>query len=62
MDYCESLHVFPHRGRRRDDLKPGLRVTNHNRRVSIVFEVDSCNREVLIYRVHYGGQDYEADW
>jgi len=28
--------------------------------VSILFEVDACNREVSISSIHYGGQDYEA--
>jgi len=56
------LTLFPQRGRLRDDLKPGLRVTNHKGRVSIVFEVDDSNREVAIYSVHDGGQDYEAAW
>lgn len=60
MDYCESLTLFPQRGRLRDDLKPGLRVTNHKGRVSIAFEVDDGNREVAIYSVHYGGQNHEA--
>lgn len=27
--YCESLQDFPHRGTRRDDVRPGLRVTNY---------------------------------
>ena len=26
--YCESLHDFPQRGTRRDDVRPGLRITN----------------------------------
>ena len=27
--YCEDLQTFPHRGTRRDDIRPGLRITNH---------------------------------
>lgn len=29
VDYCESMKNFPHRGLRRDDIRPGLRVTNY---------------------------------
>jgi len=60
MDYCDSLALFPDRGRRREDLAPGLRVTNHRSRISILFDVDASKREVAIYSVHYGGQNYEA--
>jgi toxin ParE1/3/4 len=28
VSYCESLRSFPNRGTRRDDIRPGLRVTN----------------------------------
>ena len=56
--YCESLTTIPLRGIRRDDIRPGLRVTNYRKRVTIAFEVDdNC---VNILGVFYGGQDYEA--
>lgn len=29
VTYCEGLHVFPLRGNRRDDIRPGLRITNY---------------------------------
>lgn len=29
VTYCESLHTFPLRGMRRDDIRPGLRITNY---------------------------------
>lgn len=34
VTYCESLTMFPQRGTQRDDLLPGLRITNyrHNSR------------------------------
>ena len=28
VSYCESLRRFPHRGTTRDDVRPGLRITN----------------------------------
>lgn len=55
---CESLSTFPHRGVQRDDVRPGLRITNHRKRVVIAFDVAAD--VVSIIGVFYGGQDYEA--
>ena len=59
VTYCEGFETFPERGICRDDLRPGLRVTGYQRRVTIVFTVTL--EEVVILGVYYGGQDYEAD-
>lgn len=59
VDYCENLQTFPHRGTRRDDLRPGLRTLGYRRRVTILFEV--TDDAVNILGVYYGGQDYETD-
>ena len=56
--YCESLCAFPHRGTRRDDVRPGLRITNYKERAVIAFDVDA--EQVSIIGVFYGGQDYET--
>jgi plasmid stabilization system protein ParE len=56
--YCESLSTFPNRGNRREDIRPGLRVTSYRRRVAIAFYVDGDR--VNIIGVFYGGQDYES--
>lgn len=58
VDYCGNLWTFPHRGTRRDDLRPGLRTLGYRRRVTILFEVSDDT--VNIIGVFYGGQDYEA--
>lgn len=58
VDYCENLQTSPHRGTRRDDLRPGLRTLGFRRRVTILFEVAADT--VNIIGVYYGGQDYEA--
>lgn len=57
MSYCESLGTFPHRGTMRDDVRPGLRITNYKKRAVIAFDVDA--EQVSIIGVFYGGQDYE---
>ncbi|HUW99174.1 MAG TPA: hypothetical protein VMV40_10135 [Acidiferrobacter sp.] len=56
--YCEGSHTFPRRCARRDDIRPGLRVTNYKKRAVIAFDVDA--ERVSIIGVFYGGQDYET--
>lgn len=58
-DYCYSLAVFPHRGTKRDDLHPGLRITHYKSKTIIAFFVDDIKRTVLIADILHGGQDYE---
>ena len=58
VSYCESLCTFPHRGTRRDDVRPGLRITHYRKRAVIAFDVTADL--VSIIGVFYGGQDYEA--
>lgn len=53
---CEELRTFPHRGTSRDDIRPGLRVTNH--RGSAVIAFDVSDELISIIGVYYGGQDY----
>ena len=54
---CMALEIFPNRGTRRDDIRPGLRTISFERRATIVYHVS--NRQVVIVRVFYGGQNYE---
>lgn len=54
---CRALEVFPERGTRRDDIRPGIRTMGFERRATIVFQVKRM--EVTIVRIFYGGQDYE---
>jgi toxin ParE1/3/4 len=58
VSYCESLCTFPHRGTMRDDVRPGLRITNYKKRAVIAFDVDA--EQVSIIGVFYGGQDCET--
>jgi len=58
VSYCESLRTFPHRGNVRDDVRPGLRITNYKKRAVIAFDVDA--EQVSIIGVFYGGQNYET--
>jgi toxin ParE1/3/4 len=56
--FCEDLRNFPRRGRRRDDLLPGLRTIGFEHRATIAFVVTAD--AVLIEGIFYGGQDFEA--
>ncbi len=54
-DCCRNLSVFPDRGTRRDDLRPGLRIVGLERRAVIAFQVSAGT--ITILRVLYGGRD-----
>ena len=60
ITYCESMSSLPHRGTRRDDVRPGLRITNYRHRTVIAFEVDDPAGIVTVLGVYYGGRDYES--
>ena len=52
---CLSLDLFPHRGRPRDDLLPGLRVIAHRGWASIAFTIEDS--AVTIEGVLWRGRD-----
>ena len=58
VEFCEGLTHFPHRSVRRDDIRPGLFVTQFRSRVVIAYFVD--NKEVAVIGVFYGGRDFES--
>jgi toxin ParE1/3/4 len=53
---CEGLRQFPLRGARRDDIRPGLRLTHYRGRTAILFRVGSD--DIAIIGVFHGGQNY----
>lgn len=57
--FCRSLDAFPHRGTRRDDILPGLRIIPFRRRITLAITADETT--VVVGGVYYGGQDYQAD-
>ena len=59
VSYCEGLHSYPLRGTARDDVRPGLRITNYKKRMVVAFAVDTHAGRVSIIGLFYGGQDYE---
>ena len=55
---CRSFSVFPDRGIRRDDLRPGLRILGFERRAVIALHIEA--NTVTILRILYGGRDVET--
>ncbi len=60
VSHCEKLNLSPVRGTARDDIRPGLRITNYKKRTIIAFVVDAEAGQVSILGLFYGGQDYES--
>lgn len=60
VTHCESLNVFPVRGTAREDVRPGLRITNYKKRIVIAFTVDESAKQVSVIGFFYGGQNYET--
>lgn len=57
--FCQRLSLAPERGHRRDDIRPGLRITGFERRVTIAFVAEPGR--VAILRLFYGGRDWERE-
>jgi toxin ParE1/3/4 len=55
---CRNLSLFPDRGKRRDDLRSGLRVLGLERRAAIAFHFTTD--AVTILRILYGGRAVEG--
>ena len=55
--FCMGLDLASERGVLREDIRPGLRVVGFARRLTVAFSVETDT--VTIYRLFYGGQDWE---
>lgn len=56
--YCIGFETSGERGQRRDDIRPGLRVTGFEHRIAIAFTVSAA--EVTILRLYYGGRNWSG--
>lgn len=56
--YIDGFMMFPHRGTKRDDIYPRIRLIGFEKRVTIAFTIS--DETVLIVRVFYGGRDVAA--
>ena len=55
---CVNLGLSPERSTRRDDIRPGLRITGFERRVTIAFHIGEDR--AVIDRILHGGRDLEG--
>jgi toxin ParE1/3/4 len=51
------LDIASERGVLREDIRPGLRVVGFERRLTVAFSAEA--KTVTIYRLFYGGQNWE---
>jgi toxin ParE1/3/4 len=56
---CMSLGVSPHRGRQRDEVRPGIRVIGFGRRTAIYFRF--ADGKVTILGIQYGGREGNSE-
>jgi toxin ParE1/3/4 len=56
---CMALAEFPERGRKRDDILPGLRTITMERRVTIAYRV--LRSRVEIVTIGYAGRDFAGE-
>ena len=59
-EFSAELAIAPHRGERRENLRPGLRSIGFEGRVSILFAVFDEDQIVEIEGYDYGGR--QRDW
>ena len=57
LSFCEGMHLFPQRGMRRDDIRPGLHITNYKKRVTIAFTVEPDR--LIILGIFHAGRNYK---
>jgi len=55
QERCDAILTFPEGGRRRDDLRPGIRIIGFERRAVIIYTILPSG-DVEIGRVLYGAR------
>ncbi|MBO0140604.1 type II toxin-antitoxin system RelE/ParE family toxin [Agrobacterium sp. Ap1] len=58
-NYCAGFATFPHRGMRRDDIRPGIRMVGYRYKATIAFDIEK--QTVTILRIYHRGRDIDAD-
>ena len=56
--YCLGFDIASERGRARDDIRKGLRITSFDRRITIAFSVSPD--QITFLRLFYAGSDWES--
>lgn len=58
--FCQRLSLGSERGQLRSDVRPGLRITGFERRLTIAFTVDE--ETVTVLRVFTAGRSWETSF
>lgn len=61
VDHCAEMTCLPYRGTQRDDIRPGLRITNYKGSATVAFAVDEAENKVIIVGIFYRGRHYESE-
>jgi len=56
--FCRGMGAASERGHLREDIRPGLRITGFERRLSVAFTVS--DETVTILRLFHAGRDWEG--
>ncbi len=56
--HCLGFDLASERGTARDDIRPGLRITSFDRRITIAFKVTA--EEVVFLRLFYAGANWQS--
>jgi plasmid stabilization system protein ParE len=59
LEFCQTMSCFPYRGKPRDDLAPGLRITHYRNNTVLPYAVDEDSRTIAFLGVYAARQDYE---
>ena len=49
VSYCETLRTVPHRGTKRNDVRPGLRITNYRKCAAFDVHAESVSITGVFY-------------
>ncbi len=62
LDHIDGILVVPLAGKTRDDVRPGMRNSAHQRRTLVAYEVDESSGELVVnvLGIFHGGQNWEA--
>lgn len=58
VSFCERLSLFPFRGRARNDIREGVRLTTFKSRTVVAYQV--ADDAVTVIGVFHGGQEYDG--
>ena len=58
-NWCLGFEHGAERGRRRDDIRPGIGIAGFEKRVAVAFRV--AETTVVILRVFHGGRNWERE-